>query len=180
MADLRELAPDLRIAFDDTREYSLGRTIDELLAITKGLAPLRQAAEPVLKDLLKLLDNLDPLVDEIAPAARNLVPGLDYLTPRVSGIAALYALVAANAEGTDSVGNYLRAGFSLEPGEFTDVPTPANCDPATQNDNPNAGYCYNPYPGPEDGLNPQPFDGSYPKIKPCNVPPRSRPTDPCE
>ena len=180
VADLRELAPDLRIAFDDTREYSLGRTIDELLAITKGLGPLRQAAEPVLKDLLKLLDNLDPLVDEIAPAARNLVPGLDYLTPRVSGIAALYALVAANAEGTDSVGNYLRAGFSFEPGEFTDVPTPANCDPATQNDNPNAGYCYNPYPGPEDGLNPQPFDGSYPKLKPCNVPPRSRPTDPCE
>ena len=51
---------------------------------------------------------------------------------------------------------------------------------APQNDNPNAGYCYNPYPGPEDGLNSQPFDGSYPKIKPCNVPPRSRPTDPCE
>ncbi len=180
VADLRELAPDLRVAFDDTREYSLGRTIDEILAIAKGLKPLRQTAEPVLEDLLKLLENLDPLVDEIAPAARNLVPGLDYLTPRVSGIAALYALVAANAEGTDEVGNYLRAGFSLEPGEFTDVPTPANCDPETQNQAPNQGYCYNPYPGPEDGLDPQPFDGSYPKIKPCNVPPRSRPKDPCE
>jgi phospholipid/cholesterol/gamma-HCH transport system substrate-binding protein len=180
VADLRVLAPDLRVAFDDTRQYSLGRTVDELLAITKGLTPLRQAAEPVLKDLLGLLLNLDPLVDAIAPAARNLVPGLDYLTPRVSGIAALYALVAANGAGTDDIGNYLRAGFSLEPGEFSDVPTPANCDPATQNDPPNAGYCYNPYPGPEDGLDPQPFDGSYPKIRPCDVPPRSRPKDPCE
>src|SRR5688500_6213629 len=57
IADLRALAPDLRVAFDDTREYSLGRTIDELLTITKGLTPLRVAAEPVLKDLLKLLEN---------------------------------------------------------------------------------------------------------------------------
>lgn len=180
VADLRALAPDLRIAFDETREYSLGRTIDELLVITEGLTPLREAAEPVLKDLLKLLDNLDPLVAEIAPAARNLVPGLDYLTPRVSGIAALYALVAANGENTDEVGNYLRAGFAFEPGEFNDTPTPADCDPETQNQPPNQGYCYNPYPGPEDGLDPQPFDGTYPKIKPCDVPPRSRPKDPCE
>ena len=175
VADLRELAPDLRVAFDDTREYSLGRTIDELLTITEGLTPLRVAAEPVLEDLLKLLENLDPLVDEIGPAARNLVPGLDYLTPRVSGIAALYALVAANAEGTDDVGNYLRSGFMLDPGEFTDTPVPPECNPAAP-----ATWCYNPYPGPEDGLDPQPFDGSYPKIKPCNVPPRSRPKDPCE
>ncbi len=180
VADLRNLAPDLRVAFDDDREYSLGRTVDELLAITEGLTPLRAEAEIVLKDLLALLENLDPLVDAIAPAARNLVPGLDYLTPRVSGIAALYALVAANGAGKDDVGNYLRAGFSFEPGEFNDAPTPANCDPETQNDFPNAGYCFNPYPGPEDGLNPQPFDGSYPKIRPCNVPPRSRPKDPCE
>jgi phospholipid/cholesterol/gamma-HCH transport system substrate-binding protein len=177
IADLRELAPDLRIAFDDTRQYSLGRTIDELLAITKGLTPLRVAAEPVLKDLLKLLENLDPLVDEIAPAARNLVPGLDYLTPRVSGIAALYALVAANGEGKDEVGNYLRSGFLLDPGEFADTPIPADCAAGVM---PPDSWCYNPYPGPEDGLDPQPFDGSYPKIKPCNVPPRSRPKDPCE
>jgi len=177
VADLRELAPDLRIAFDDAREYSLGRTVDELLTITKGLTPLRVAAEPVLRDLLKLLENLDPLVGEIAPAARNLVPGLDYLTPRVSGIAALYALVAANGEGKDDVGNYLRSGFLIDPGEFADVPIPADCPGGTM---PPDSWCYNPYPGPEDGLDPQPFDGSYPKIKPCNVPPRSRPKDPCE
>ncbi len=177
VADLRALAPDLRIAFDDTREYSFGRTIDELLTITKGLTPLRVAAEPVLKDLLQLLENLDPLVDEIAPAARNLVPGLDYLTPRVSGIAALYALVAANAEGTDDVGNYLRSGFLIDPGEFADTPIPADCQAGVM---PPDSWCYNPYPGPEDGLDPQPFDGAYPKIKPCNVPPRSRPKDPCE
>jgi phospholipid/cholesterol/gamma-HCH transport system substrate-binding protein len=177
VAELRELAPDLRVAFDDNREYSLGRTIDELLAITKGLIPLRKAAEPVLKDLLALLENLDPLVDEIAPAARNLVPGLDHLTPRVSGIAALYALVAANGEGKDEVGNYLRSGFLFDPGEFSDTPIPADCQGGVM---PPDSWCYNPYPGPEDGLDPQPFDGSYPKIKPCNVPPRSRPKDPCE
>lgn len=181
VAELRDLAPYLRVAFDDEREYSFGRTIDELLAIAEALPPLRRAAEPVLKDLLVLLKKLDPLVVAIAPGARNLVPALDYLTPRVSGITALYALVAANAAGTDNVGNYLRAGFAFEPGEFNDAPTPANCDPETQNNPPNAGYCYNPYPGPEDGRNPQPYiDDTYPQLVPCKVPPRSRPRDPCE
>jgi len=180
VADLRTLAPDLTIAFDDAREYSLGRTVDELLAIVQGLTPLREAAVPVLGRLQKLLVDLDPLVDAIAPAARNLVPGLDYLAPRVNGIAGLYALVAANAENTDEVGNYLRAGFAFEPGEFNDTPTPANCDPATQNTQPNAGYCFNPYPGPNDALDPQPFEGGYPRLVPCNVPPRSTPKEPCE
>jgi phospholipid/cholesterol/gamma-HCH transport system substrate-binding protein len=180
LADLTALAPDLRIALDDSREYSLARMIDELLAITKGLSPLRQAAVPILGDLFVLLEELEPLVRAIAPATRNLVPALDYLVPRVNAIAGLYALVAANAEGTDAVGNYLRAGFTFEPGEFTDVPTSPNCDPATQNNPGNQGFCYNPYPGPNDGLNPQPFTGDYPRIIPCTVPPRSRPTEPCQ
>jgi phospholipid/cholesterol/gamma-HCH transport system substrate-binding protein len=180
VADLTALAPDLRVALDDSREYSLARMIDELLAITKGLEPLRRVAVPVLGDLKVMLLKLEPLVRAIAPATRNLVPALDYLVPRVNAIAGLYALVAANAEGTDSVGNYLRAGFTFEPGEFNDTPTPPNCDPATQNNPGNQGFCYNPYPGPNDALNPQPFTGEYPRILPCTVPPRSRPTDPCE
>lgn len=180
VAELRRLAPDLQVAFDDTREYSLGRTVDELLAIVEGLTPLREAAVPILKDLEALLVNLEPLVKAVAPAARNLVPGLDYLAPRVNGIAGLYALVAANTEGTDDVGNYARAGFTLEPGEFNDTPTPADCEPETQNVPPNAGYCFNPYPGPSDALDPQPFVPPYPQIVPCKVPPRSTPRKPCE
>jgi len=180
VADLRTLAPDLGIAFDDTREYSLGRTVDELLAIIQELSPLREQAVPILGKLRGLLVDLDPLVRAIEPAARNLVPALDYLTPRVNGIAGLYALVAANTENTDEVGNYMRAGFSLEPGEFDDMPTPANCDPETQNTPPNAGYCFNPYPGPNDALDPQPFSGEYPQVVPCKVPPRSTPKAPCK
>ncbi len=180
VADLRELAPDLTVAFDDSREYSLGRTLDELIAITEGLTPLREQAVPVLRDLRELLVGLKPLVASIAPAARNLVPALDYLTPRVSGIAGLYALIAANAEGKDEISHYLRSGFSFEPGEFTDMPTPADCDPETQNTPPNQGYCFNAYPGPEDALDPQPFKPPYPRIVPCKVPPRSTPREPCE
>ncbi len=123
---------------------------------------------------------LQPLVKAVAPATRNLVPALDYLTPRVRAIAGLYALVAANAAGKDSVGRYLRSGFSFEPGEFSDNPTPADCDPATQNTPPNAGYCFNPYPGPDDALDPQPFTGDYPRILPCKVPPRSTPHKKCK
>lgn len=180
IADLRALAPDLRVAFDDSREYSLARLIDELLAITEGLTPLREAGVPVLRDLRVLLVRLQPLVRAIAPATRNLVPALDYLTPRVRAIAGLYALVAANAAGKDNVGRYLRSGFMLEPGEFSDNPTPANCDPETQNVPPNAGYCYNPYPGPDDALDPQPFTGPYPRIIPCTVPSRETPRKVCK
>jgi phospholipid/cholesterol/gamma-HCH transport system substrate-binding protein len=180
VADLTALSPDIRVAFDDSREYSLARLIDEALRITEGLTPLRAAGVPVLRDLRVLLRRLGPLVRVVAPATRNLVPALDYLTPRVRAIAGLYALVAANAAGKDSTGRYLRAGFSFEPGEFSDNPTPANCDPATQNVPPNAGYCYNPYPGPDDALDPQPYTGPYPRIVPCEVPSRETPRKKCK
>ncbi len=181
VADLTDLAPDLKIAFDDTREYSLARMLDELLATVEGLTPLRKVGVPVLKDLRVLLVRLEPLVRAIAPATRNLVPALDYLVPRVNAIAGLYALVAANAMGQDEVGRYLRAGFTFEPGEFSDNPTPGTrCDPETQNVPPNVGFCFNPYPGPNDALDPQPFTGEYPRIIPCTVPPRSTPQKPCE
>ena len=180
VSDLRALAPDVTTAFDEEREYSLGRMIDELLAISDGLGPLRERGVPVLRDLRVLLGRLQDLVPAVAPAARNLVPALDYLTPRVNGIAGLYALTAANAKGQDEISHYLRAGFAFEPGEFNDTPTPANCDPDTQNTPPNAGYCFNAYPGPNDALDPQPYEPPYPDLKPCKVPPRSQPERPCE
>lgn len=181
LADLTELAPDIRVAFDDTRKHSLAHMLDELLAIVEGLTPLREEGVPVLKDLRVLLVRLEPLVQAIAPATQNLVPALDYLTPRVNAIAGLYALVAANAAGKDEVGRYLRSGITFEPGEFSDNPTPGTrCDPATQNVPPNVGFCFNPYPGPNDALDPQPFTGDYPRILPCKVPSRSTPRKPCE
>jgi len=180
VAKLRALAPDLTTALDEGRPHSLGSINRDLIKVVEGLTPLREVAVPVLGDLRDLLGKLDPLVKAIAPAARNLVPALAYLTPRVDAISGLYALVADNASGKDSVGHYLRSGFGFEPGEATDEPLPANCDAATQNQPPNQGYCANAYPGPGDALDPQPFEGPYPRLFPCEVPSRETPRKPCE
>jgi hypothetical protein len=134
----------------------------------------------VLRDLKVLLDELVPVVRAGGPAARNLVPALDYLTPRSRAIATGYALLAAVLDSTDSTGHYARLAFNLDPAEETDSPMPANCDPATQNAEPNQGYCRNAYPGPDDALNPQPFKSPYTRVVPCTVPSRRTPKAPCK
>ncbi|MEJ7875157.1 MAG: MlaD family protein [Solirubrobacterales bacterium] len=180
VADLRELSPDLRFAFSDETPYPLGDLVTETTQVVEALSPLREAAVPVLRDLDVLLDGLEPLVKSVAPAARNLVPALRYLTPRVKSIAGLYALVAAVTANEDAISNYIRVGFVFEPGEGSDMPTPAKCEPETQNVPPNQGYCFNAYPGPDDALDPQPYEPPYPRLLPCDVPPRSTPKKPCD
>ncbi|MDQ3572431.1 MAG: MlaD family protein [Actinomycetota bacterium] len=180
-AKLRILSPDLATALDPRAPHSLAEISEDLARTVEALTPLREAAVPVLGDLLGLLEELQPLVKVIGPAAQQLVPALDYLTPRVEAIAGLYALVAATAKGSDSErGHYLRASFQFDEAEITDMPEPANCDPATQNDFPNQGHCQNAYPKPGDAANPQPFQGRYPKIIPCEVPSRKTPKRPCK
>ena len=114
-----------------------------------------------------------------AQVARNLVPVLAYLTPRVDAISGLYALLAAATKGRDERSHYLRVGLTIDPAEQEDSPQPANCDPATQNQEPNQGYCTNAYPGPGDALNPQPFAPPYPRIVPCTAPSRETPERSC-
>jgi phospholipid/cholesterol/gamma-HCH transport system substrate-binding protein len=174
VADLRALAPDLTVALSDRGPFSLRDLAGELVRTIEGLGPLRESGAPVLRELNTLLENLQPLVLAIAPGARNLVPGLDYLTPRANAIAGLYALVADNAAGVDATGNYLRSGFSLAAGELGDLPTDEDCT------GPGLQYCANAYPGPNDALDPQPFEGPYPRLLPCKPPPRSQPKQPCE
>ena len=47
-------------------------------------------------------------------------------------------------------------------------------------DCPRTGFCNNAYPSSGDALDPKPFQGSYPRVVECTVPPRTRPTDPCQ
>ena len=161
LSGLRELAPDLRVGLDET----YASVVQPLVPIIQDLAPLRRVAEPALGELRVLLEPLKELVTVIAPAARNLVPLLNYLTPRVKSIAGLYALLGASTGYKDSVGNYGHAAFILAPDESFDQPSP----------NPS-----NAYPPPDHATNPQPFEGEYPRLYPCEVPPRSDPTAPCE
>ena len=113
------------------------------------------------------------------PAARSLVPALEYLaagepgTSRAEAIAGLYASLGAANKGTNGArGHYTRAGFSLS------IPTTCStCRPTTAR---RTGFCNNAYPKSGDALDPQPFEGNYPRITECKVPPRSRPQDPCK
>ncbi len=166
VAKLSRLAPELNSAIEDGLPLLTG----PVGPIIDGLTPLRKVADPILGDLGELLAELEPLVELTAPAARNLQPMMEYLTPRVEGLTALYALAGAAAGHSDSVGPYLRLGTVLDPAVQMDLP-PAPCTPS-------GGICSNAYPVPGDALNPEPFDGTYPRITPCDPPPRSDP-GPC-
>ena len=109
---------------------------------------------------------------------KSLVPALEYSsagdpgTSRAEAIAGLYASLGATNKGTHgAAGHYSRAGFSLSVPDLLDRPVDS-C--------PDAGFCYNAYPSSGDALDPQPFQGSYPRITACNVPPRSQPKEPCK
>ena len=165
VAKLERLAPELNTALAEGLPLLTG----PVGPIIDGLTPLREVADPILGDLSELLAELEPLVKLTAPAARNLQPMMEYLTPRVEGLTALYALAGSAASHSDSVGPYLRLGLAMDPAVLLDLPG-APCS--------EGGPCSNAYPGPGDALDPQPFDGTYPQVTPCNPPPRSDP-GPC-
>ena len=73
---------------------------------------------------------------------------------------------------TARAAHYTRAGFTLD---LAELARPAGRRlPAT------SGFCNNAYPKSGDALDPQPFEGEYPRITECQVPPRTRPTEPCK
>lgn len=159
---LRAVAPSLAAALDPQAPAPLGESVEHVIAIARGLGPLSRQAEPVLSDLKALLDDLVAVVRAGGPGARNLLPALTYLTPRAGAVATGYSLLAATLSATDASGNYARLALSLD----------GQSDPP-----PRGGR--NAYPGPNDALDPQPFQPPYPRIVPCNVPPRTTPTAPC-
>ncbi|HEX5911026.1 MAG TPA: MlaD family protein [Thermoleophilaceae bacterium] len=177
--DLRALSPDLARAFDTGRSHSVRSVSVDLDATLRAMPRLRRVAVPILnKDILPVTRNLTPLVKAVRPPARSLVPALEYLaagdpgTSRAEAIAGLYASLGAANKGTNGTrGHYSRAGFSLSLPDLLDRPA---------DDCPTSGFCNNAYPSSGDALDPQPFRGSYPRIKECTVPPRSRPTASCK
>lgn len=180
LAKLRRVAPAVSAALSRDGSASLDDVVGDLIDVIDGLEPLNRQAQPVLKQLRKLLGELVPVVQAGAPGARNLVPALAYLTPRAKSIATGYALLGAALKNKDAISNYGLVGTETDQNEQNDSPAPANCDPRTQDQAGNTGYCRNAYPGPDDALNPQPFTGSYPRIVPCTVPSRKTPREPCK
>lgn len=166
IADLRDLAPDAIPALK-----AIGPLSRKSAAVIEGLEPQRIAAEPVLPQLLKVSRESLPVVQGFAPASRNLVPTLDYVAPRANSFSAFFANLASATAHGDSLSRWARFHFTFEPGEQSDVPTPSVCQPE-DDIAPNAGFCQNAYPEPNDALNPEPFNGTYPRLLPFTPPPR--------
>ncbi len=181
IAKLRAISPDVRRAFAAGAPFSLGQINTDLIATIKGLPRLRRVAVPMFARLAKLNPKLLDLVRAATPAVRNLVPALEYISVRARDIGILYAQLGAVLARTDSRGRNLPVvAIGIDPAELIDMPAKANCDPATQSQRPNQGFCNNAYPKPGDAANPQPFTGSYPRLVPCIPPPRSKPRDECK
>ena len=171
LAGLRELAPDLSAGFAGG-EVSLGPITTDLVSIVEKLEPQRRALERVGPSTVKLLRLLAKRIVDSTPAALNAVPIADYLAPRSDSIGAFFALTRSVTAATDEGGRYGRFGVVLEPGLFTDAARPRAyvnqggvCDETE-------AFCYNAFPGPDDSLANQPFDGTYDRTVPYDPPTR--------
>jgi phospholipid/cholesterol/gamma-HCH transport system substrate-binding protein len=164
VAELRRAAPDLAPALAD-----IGPLASDTVQTVKDVSGL-----PSLRKLLRVVVLGGPMVPGLEASVRNLVPLLSYAAPRTNGIVSFFSNFAGLTAHGDSDGAWARFAIMFEPGEVADTPRPATCYPE-DDVSVNTGLCHNPYPGPGDALDPEPYQPhSYPHLKPYNPPPRSR------
>jgi phospholipid/cholesterol/gamma-HCH transport system substrate-binding protein len=161
LAELTDVAPELAPVLEDLPSIAA-----DSVEVTAGLAAI-----PTFRKLLELIEVTGPAVPGMEAVARNLVPMLDYAADRRLGIAAFFANMVSVTASHDSDGHWARFAILFEEGELDDAPTPAICEP--EDDLPvNAGFCHNPYPGPTDALDNEPYvSGTYPQLEPFDPPP---------
>lgn len=164
---LRAIAPDLRPVL--AKIGPLSRDAADVIA---GLRPFRKATAPLWRTAVTTLQLSAPVVTKLDPAVRNLVGFMQYLAPRSNSVAAFFSNIAGALAHGDSNGSWARFGLNIEPGELSDTPTPAVCQP--EDDVPvNAGLCQNAYPFANDAVDPEPYTaGSYPRLEAYTPPPR--------
>jgi hypothetical protein len=151
---------------------SLGPISTDLVSIVEKLEPQRRALEQVGPSTVKFLRLLSKRIADSTPAALNAVPIADYLAPRADSIGAFFALTRSVTAASDAGGRYGRFGVVLEPDMFTDAEQPrAYVNQAGECDESHP-FCYNAFPGPDDSLANQPFDGTYDRIVPYDPPTR--------
>jgi phospholipid/cholesterol/gamma-HCH transport system substrate-binding protein len=154
VADLREAAPEITPVLAD-----LPAITADAVDVVSGLSGV-----PTLRKVLRVIELLRPAVPGLRAAGGNLVPLLRYTADRANGLGAFFAnFVSVTASGDPR--KWARFAILLEPGELSDVPTPATCSPE-DDVSPNAGFCHNAYPEPNDARDPEPFEPPYPRLQP--------------
>jgi phospholipid/cholesterol/gamma-HCH transport system substrate-binding protein len=164
VSELRRAAPDLAPALAD-----IGPLASDTVETVKDVSGL-----PSLRELLRVVVLGGPMVPGLEASVRNLVPLLSYAAPRTNGIVSFFSNFAGLTSHGDSDGAWARFAIMFEPGEVIDEPLPATCYP-DDDVAANTGLCHNPYPGPDDALDPEPYQPhSYPRLKPYDPPPPSK------
>lgn len=158
--ELRRAAPELVPILADLPSVTAD-TVD----VVSGLSGI-----PALRETLKVVKLIKPAIPGIEAATRNLVTTLRYTAPRARSIAAFFANLAGVTAHGDSIGRWARFAVLMEQGEVSDNPTPAICEPE-DDVAPNAGFCHNAYPQPDDPPDNEPYEpGSYPRLRPFDPP----------
>lgn len=151
--NLRDAAPDLNGALLElpatTRDLrgvlpSLNVTLDRAPATLKRLSPFTKAASPLVETLAVNVADLNPMLAYLQPYGLDLV---SYWANHVG--------FGASSDGNGKIArvkpvvnvNTLNLGAPLKAGTF-----------------------FNPYPAPGQHMNPQGFQGSYPKIEEDKIP----------
>ena len=151
IAELRRAAPALSAVLAD-----LPSVVADTVDIVGELSGI-----PTLREVLGVIKQVGPSVPGIEAAARNLVPLLRYTADRANGIAGFFANLRAAGQSHDSLSHWVRTAVVLDPNLGSDSPS-TNC-PQT--------LCFNAFPGPNDALDNEPFDGTYPRLRPFDPPP---------
>jgi virulence factor Mce-like protein len=122
------------------------------------LQPTSRTSAPLLRRTRRLETGLLPLARALVPATRNLAPLVGYLRSQWRGWMGFVANIADTVSHGDSDGPWLHGFLLLTPGGVSG--TAGGCKDID-------GLCVNPYPPPDDALDPQPYKpGSYPKLLP--------------
>ncbi|HET9720875.1 MAG TPA: MlaD family protein [Solirubrobacteraceae bacterium] len=146
LADLRAAAPTLAVAL-----RQLPPTTSGLNTLLGRLPRFNSAVIPFLAALRPVLVELDPAVVALAPALRNLIPMAQYLSARRSTFAAWFSNTAAMGASGDTKGKFVRFFIFMEP--------------STAFGSKGGLFQNNPYTGPGDAADNQPYSG-YPHLLP--------------
>jgi ABC-type transporter Mla subunit MlaD len=146
--DLTSAALRLRAA-----AAALPATAGAARELVAKLPTLDATALPFLRRALPVLTAARPFARVLLPVLENLVPILEYAAPRADDLAGWFSKTLSGGLQQDSKGHWVR--FLV----FVDPRVAGGIDRGAQ--------YRNPYPGPQDAANPQPFrPGSYPRLQP--------------
>ena len=156
-AAVRELRPALQQS---------GPALASANSLASRAPKLASAAVPVLQQATPVVKGLEPAAKQLEPTLRNMIPLAQWLQPRAGGYASVFANLSSATQYADSDGKWLRVFLINDEYVTNGREATVTCGTGAR-----GGACFNPYPEPDDAINPKPYTaGSHPRLTPYPKP----------